>query len=121
MLFHLFNHSPQLKLAYEFSRELTDLFNTNYNKKEAKKKIKYWISRVEKTELKCFEKFIGTLNNHWEEILNYFHRKGRKNSGFVEGLNNKIKIIKRRCYGIFKIDSLYQRVFLDLQGYQVFG
>jgi hypothetical protein len=33
--------------------------------------------------------------------LNYFHRKQRKNSGFIEGLNNKIKVIKRRCYGIF--------------------
>ncbi|MGC3834751.1 transposase [Moritella viscosa] len=29
------------------------------------------------------------------QIANYF--KGRKNSGFVEGLNNKIKVMKRRC------------------------
>ena len=121
VLEHLFQHSPILKLAYDFSMELTDIFNTNFNKKEACVRIKKWIAQVEETEVKCFEKFIGTLNNHWDEILNYFHRKGRKNSGFVEGLNNKIKIIKRRCYGIFKIDSLYQRVFLDLQGYQVYS
>lgn len=121
VLCHLFHYSPILKLAYDFSMELTDIFNTNYNKREASSRIKKWIEQVEEIELKCFEKFITTLNNHWDEILNYFHRKGRKNSGFVEGLNNKIKIIKRRCYGIFKIDSLFQRVFLDLQGYQVFS
>jgi len=40
-----------------------------------------------------------TLDAHMEEIANYFIE--RKNSGFVEGLNNKIKIITRRCYGIF--------------------
>ena len=40
--------------------------------------------------------------------MNYF--KLRKNSGFVEGLNNKIKGIKRRCYGFFKVESLFQRL-----------
>ena len=39
-----------------------------------------------------------------------------KNSGFVEGLNNKIKVLKRRCYGLFNTESLFQRLFLDLQG-----
>ncbi|MFT4694091.1 MAG: transposase [Francisella sp.] len=32
-------------------------------------------------------------------------------SGFVEGFNNKIKVIKRRCYGIFDEKSLFRRVF----------
>jgi hypothetical protein len=49
------------------------------------------------------------------------HRKQRKNSGFVEGLNNKIKVIKRRCYGIFKIENLFQRIFLDLEGYAMYA
>ncbi|RKZ89531.1 MAG: hypothetical protein DRR19_11450 [Candidatus Parabeggiatoa sp. nov. 1] len=36
---------------------------------------------------------------------------------FVEGLNNKIKVIKRRCYGILNIDHWFQRIYLDLEGY----
>jgi len=32
-----------------------------------------------------------------DKITNYFIN--RQTSGFVEGLNNKIKVIKRRCYG----------------------
>ncbi len=71
--------------------------------------------------ISCFDKFISTLNKYWNDILNYFHRKQRKNSGFIEGLNNKIKVIKRRCYGIFKIENLFQRIFLDLEGYAMYA
>jgi transposase len=41
--------------------------------------------------------------------------------GFVEGLNNKIKVLKRRCYGMSKPESLFQRLFLDLRGYKAFA
>ncbi len=54
-----------------------------------------------------------------EEITNYFVK--RETSGFVEGLNNKIKVLKRRCYGIFNLGHLFQRVFLDLEGYRLFA
>ena len=62
---------------------------------------------------------LGTLNTHFEEITNYF--VDRQTSGFVEGLNNKIKVLKRRCYGITNLTHLYQRVCLDLNGYARFG
>ncbi|QQO57204.1 MAG: hypothetical protein N838_31500 [Thiohalocapsa sp. PB-PSB1] len=58
-------------------------------------------------------------NTHFEEVTNYFI--ARHTSGFVEGLNSKIKVIKRRCYGITNLGHLYQRVFLDLNGYDRFG
>jgi transposase len=45
----------------------------------------------------------------------------RASSGFVEGLNNKIKVIKRRCYGIKKVGTLFQRLWLDLRGYALFA
>ena len=50
-----------------------------------------------------------------DEITNYF--LDRQTSGFVEGLNNKIKVIKRRCYGILNVKHLFQRIYLDLSGY----
>ncbi len=52
-------------------------------------------------------------------IANYF--KNRATSGFVEGLNNKIKVVKRRCYGFFKTESLFQRLMIDLRGYKMLG
>jgi transposase len=54
-----------------------------------------------------------------DEIANYFI--DRQTSGFVEGLNNKIKVIKRRCYGILNVKHLFQRIHLDLSGYALFA
>ena len=62
---------------------------------------------------------LKTLNEYKPYIGNYF--KARKNSGFVEGLNNKIKVLKRRCYGLVNTASLFQRLFLDLQGYECYA
>jgi transposase len=117
----LFTYSPSLKQAYDFQNTLTEIFNKNINKQEASKLIKKWIKEISESTLTCFDKFISTLNKNWDDILNYFHRKQRKNSGFIEGLNNKIKVIKRRCYGIFNIEKLFQRIFLDLEGYKKFA
>lgn len=117
----LFNYSPSLEKAYNFQKDLTAIFNQDLNKTEASLLIKNWIKRVELSDLICFEKFIGTLNKNWDEILNYFYHRQRKNSGFIEGLNNKIKVIKRRCYGIFDINKLFQRISLDLNGYEQFA
>jgi transposase len=113
----LFNYSPMLEKAYQLRNALTDILNKKINKQQASKLIKKWIKAVRKSNLSCFDKFISTLDKYWNEILNYFHRKQRKNSGFIEGLNNKIKVIKRRCYGIFNVEKLFQRIFLDLEGY----
>ena len=54
-----------------------------------------------------------------DEIANYF--LDRQTSGFVEGLNNKVKVIKRRCYGILNVKHLFQRISLDLSGYALFA
>ena len=111
----LFGYSPLLELAYNFRNHLTDIFEEDISKEKAKRKIKSWMKKVERSELTCFDKFLTTLENRMNEITNYFH--DRHSSGFVEGMNNKIKVIKRRCYGILKPKSLFQRIHLDLTGY----
>ena len=35
--------------------------------------------------------------------------------------DNRVKVLKRRCYGIFTVRSLFPRLTLDLHGYQLFG
>ncbi len=113
-----FSYSPQSKLAYDLQKQLTDIFEQNISKADAKVKIRAWIKRVEKSGLTCFGDFLKTLNHWWEEITNYF--VARENSGFVEGFNNKLKVLKRRCYGLFNLKHLFQRIFLDLEGYRLF-
>ena len=115
----LFKYSPALKAAYRFARQLTSIFNTKHRKETAENKINEWIEKVNTSDVSCFNGFINTLNKYKSEVINYFI--DRNTSGFVEGLNNKIKVIKRRCYGIFNIKHLFQRIFLDLDGYQLFN
>ena len=115
----LFRYSPKLKQAYDLQQQLTEIFDQHISPAAAKSKIRAWIKRVARSELRCFDKFINTLGCWWEEIINYF--VNRENSGFVEGLNNKLKVLKRRCYGLFNLKHLFQRIFLDLEGYRLFA
>jgi len=73
---------------------------------------------VQAAGLTVFDAFRATLHRYWDEITNYF--VDLQTSGFVEGLNNKLKVLKRRCYGIFNLEHLFQLIFLDLEGYRLF-
>jgi transposase len=115
----LFEHSPKLKLAYTFREELTALFEMPLTIEEAKKRLLKWADKVRRSGLTCFDTFLTTLRNWLDEIVNYF--ANRLSSGFVEGLNNKVKTIKRRCYGILRVTTLFQRLYLDLEGYRRFA
>ena len=119
LLKRLFSYSPALKKAYRYREELSAIFDEELTQEAGKKKIKNWQKRVKASGLKCFDNFFKTLSNWRDEITNYF--VDRNNSGFVEGLNNKIKVLKRRCYGIFNLGHLFQRIYLDLEGYRRFA
>lgn len=115
----LFQHSPLLKIAYQFCCQLTAIYNSNVDTVTAHQKFDEWMAAVQASELTCFNRFINTLKKYQPEIENYFHN--RNSSGFVEGFNNKVKVMKRRCYGIFNLKHFYQRLVLDFTGYQLFG
>ena len=114
----LFQHSPTLHQAYTLREELTAIFNSPLTVDEGQSRLEKWIAKVERSTLTCFGKFIKTLRNHLSLIANYFHK--RASSGFVEGLNNKLKLITRRSYGLKRVDSLFRRLWLDLNGYKHF-
>jgi transposase len=115
----LFAYSPALKAAYTLREELTAIFALSLSRTEALRRLDKWQAKVRQQSVTCFDKFLKTLHNHLSLIANYFIN--RLTSGFVEGLNNKIKTIKRRCYGISRIDHLFQRIYLDLEGYRLFA
>jgi transposase len=119
VLRRLFAHSPALKQAYDLRAQLTEIFEQPISKSIAKRKFRIWIKRVQRSDLTCFDDFIKTLENWMEEISNYFIN--RDSSGFVEGFNNKIKVLKRRSYRIFNLQHLFQRIYLDLEGYRLYA
>ena len=119
ILRRFFEYSASAKQAYILREQLTAIFNMNLSKGQAQSKILHWIQKVQKSGLPGFDDFLKLLNTWWEEITNYFIQ--RENSGFIEGFNNKVKILKRRCYGIFNLNHLFQRIYLDLHGYRLFA
>lgn len=114
----LFQYSPTLHQAYTLREELTGIFNMDLSLLAGRQRLEKWVAKVERSTLTCFDKFLKTLNKHLAEIANYFDK--RASSGFVEGINNKLKTITRRSYGLKRVDSLFQRLWLDLNGYQHF-
>ena len=115
----LFARSPALEVAYSLREELTHIFDTASGKNSAKRQLRAWQAKVRASGVNCFATFLGTLDRFWNEITNYF--VDFDTSGFVEGLNNKLKVLKRRCYGIFNLSHLFQRIFLDVEGYRPFA
>ena len=80
----------------------------------AKEKMTKWINNVTASELNCFNQFIKTLVSYQEQITNYFI--ARNTSGFVEGFNNKVKVLNQRCYGLSNTTKLFQRLLVDTMG-----
>ena len=112
MLKEMYEKCPQLKTCHMLKEEFRTIFEQETIRAKAKKKLDAWKKRVRKTGLKSLETFLGTLDN-WEEwILNYFS-SGKITNGVVEGLNNKIKVIKRRAYGYRNNGNFRQRILVE--------
>jgi transposase len=56
-----------------------------------------WIEDAEWSQIPEMKAFANTLRKHWYEILNFYDTN--ITSGPLEGLNNKIKTLKRQSYG----------------------
>jgi transposase len=115
----LFGYAPALFLAYAFGRALTRIFDTPQTKTRAEEMLRAWMRLAREAKVEGFDKFMNTLDEKMDLITNYFIR--RQNSGFVEGLNHKIRVLLGRCYGVFNRVHLFQRLSLDLGGYEQFA
>lgn len=60
----------------------------------------HWKDQLKWQRLEPFEKFAAMVERHWDGIVAYCHPDNKVSLGFMEGLNNKIRAIQRRAYGI---------------------
>lgn len=58
-----------------------------------------WCLRATRSRIEPMVKVAQMLQRHHDLILNYFRARKLYNSGVVEGLNNKLKVVTRRAYG----------------------
>jgi transposase len=119
LLQRLFYHAPRLKAAYILREELTAILELPLTFEQGLQRLRAWTAKVRRQGLKGFDSFLTTLDNWLVQIANYF--RDRRSSGFVEGINNRLKTLKRRCYGILRVETLFQRLYLDLEGYRRFA
>lgn len=66
----------------------------------ARKFFENWREQLKWQRLKPYEKFAGMIDRHWDGIAAYCKAENKVSLGFVEGLNNKIRVIQRRAYGL---------------------
>jgi len=59
-----------------------------------------WRAALKWQRLQPYEQFAELLERHGEGIAAFCHPENKVPLGFVEGLNNKIRIIQRRAYGL---------------------
>ena len=109
----------ELAFSYQLNLELTFIFNIHVTPEEVRSRMEKPVRPVTESDIKCFNEFMAILNNDVDMIANYFD--GRHTNCFVKGINNKVKVLKRRCYGLSNITRLFQRIILNTTGLQRFA
>jgi transposase len=105
------NQFPILKTAYEMKNRLRDIFESDIDRKEAETQIDQWSTEAEKMKNRCINTFLNTLKNWKNYVLNYFN--DRVSNGLVEGINNKIKLIKRMAFGFRNFENFRLRIIVN--------
>jgi transposase len=66
----------------------------------ARRFFENWKVWLKWQRLEPYQKFVKMIERHWDGIAAYCRPENKVSLGFVEGLNNKIRVIQRRAYGL---------------------
>jgi transposase len=102
----LFSISKQLQNGYELKEAFMKWYDQPKRRGQAEAELTILHNWFRQT--KHMKRFTGTLDFWWDDILNYFARP--YTNGFTEGMNNKIKTLKRKCYGFRNFDRFRIRI-----------
>jgi transposase len=91
--------NKRLHTAYVLKEQFAQLWEYR-SAAWARKFVERWRAALRWQRLKPFEQFAALIERHWDGIAAYCQPENNVALGFVEGLNNKIRVIQRRCYGL---------------------
>lgn len=94
----LLSVNKRIQTAYLLKEEFSQLWDYD-STTWARKFFDNWKQQLKWQRLKPFEKFSIMIEKHWEGIISHCHPDNKVKLGFVEGVNNKIRVIQRRAYG----------------------
>ena len=109
-LITMLGKNEKIRLAYLLKESFYSYVLTSENSKEAKEKLKAWINYAKDCKMKEFNVCIRAYTNWFNEICNSFDYE--YSNGYVEGCNNKTKILKRISYGCPNFTTLKNRRLL---------
>lgn len=98
--------SPLLEKMHQLKESFRKVFENNKNWEEGLFGLTNWL----KDARTYFPKSCGTIRRWIDEITAYFDH--RTTQGTVEGVNNKLKVIKRRGYGFRNFENFSIRCLL---------
>jgi transposase len=80
----------------------------------ARRFFENWKAALKWQRLKPFEDFAEMIERHWDGIAAYAKPENKVSLGFAEGLNNKIRVMQRRAYGLRDEEYLRLKVLTCL-------
>jgi len=106
--------SPMLRVLHQLKERFRSIFEHITDREQAERFLEAWICEVKQFGCDKLLDFVKTLEHWWKPILNYFNR--RVTNGAVEGLNNRVKLIKRRAYGYRNVNNFRNRIVAEISG-----
>jgi len=105
--------NKRLNTAYLLKESFGQLWD--YNREAwARKFFENWRASLKWQRLKPYEKFAAMIERHWDGIAAYCRPNNKVALGFVEGLNNKIRVMQRRAYGLRDEEYLKLKVMTSM-------
>jgi len=103
----MFEIAPRLADAYRLKNEFLCVIRTK-SSVEGRKKLADWLLAVEVMDIPEFADCIKAYRNWFHEILNAMDVPW--SNGFIEGCNNKTKVLKRVCFGMRNFHNFRKRI-----------
>ncbi len=108
-LCELFQREPLLAEAWGLKERFRAIYRS-HNRDEAEHRLELFLNAVERAQIPSFLAFANGLRDWREELLAYFDEP--TTNGYAEGVINKIKVIKRRAYGLPSFNSFRTRILI---------
>src|SRR6266545_2360110 len=108
-LCELFQREPLIAEAWGLKERFRAIYRAR-DRAEAERRLRGFEAAVERAAIPSFTAFANGLHSWREELLAYFDQP--TTNGYAEGVINKIKVIKRRAYGLPSFDSFRTRILV---------
>jgi transposase len=95
----LLRANQRLNIAYLLKESFGQLWDYQ-SEAWARRFFEHWKQALKWQRLKPYEKFARMIDQHWDGIAAYCEPRNKVPLGFVEGFNNKIRVLQRRAYGL---------------------